>query len=122
MTGGGSSSGVLLTNGTCSLVWSRSAFRLACFSALLPELTANACRLRLILDAQEFEHYQPCRCDPLHVFRQSSSPFSFLRHDEPCVVYRRPFVRGIYKVRECSGASRSELTNRSERRRLKRRK
>lgn len=44
MTGGGSSSGVLLTSGTCSLVWSFSAFRLACFSARLPELTANAYR------------------------------------------------------------------------------
>lgn len=42
MTGGGSSSGVRLTKGTWSRVWSRSTFRLPCRSARRPDFGANA--------------------------------------------------------------------------------
>ena len=42
-TGGGKSSGVLSTRGTCRRVWSRSTFRRPCLSARLPDFGANAC-------------------------------------------------------------------------------
>lgn len=44
ITGGGTSSGVRSTKGTCSRVWSISAFRLPCLSARRPDLGANACK------------------------------------------------------------------------------
>lgn len=42
ITGGGSSSGVRLTKGTCRRVWSRSALRRPCRSARKPDFGANA--------------------------------------------------------------------------------
>jgi len=42
MTGGGSSSGVRFTSGTCRRVWSRSMVLRACLSALRPDFGANA--------------------------------------------------------------------------------
>lgn len=42
MTGGGVSSGVLSTKGTCRRVWSRSTFLRPCLSARLPDLGAKA--------------------------------------------------------------------------------
>lgn len=42
MTGGGVSSGVLSTNGTCRRAWSRSTFLRPCLSARLPDLGAKA--------------------------------------------------------------------------------
>lgn len=42
MTGGGMSSGVLSTRGTCRRVWSRSTFLRPCLSARLPDLGAKA--------------------------------------------------------------------------------
>jgi hypothetical protein len=44
MTGGGSSSGVRLTSGTCKRVWSRSTFLLPWRSARRPDLGAKAWR------------------------------------------------------------------------------
>lgn len=65
-TGGGSSSGVRFTRGTCRRVWSLSTLRRPCLSALLPDFGANAYDIIVRVSYRYCLYYQtfslnPCR-------------------------------------------------------------